>query len=47
MDYWYGPKYEEEQRGGPVFKEGGWADCDGKPSMALSPQHMDHTLLVD
>ena len=24
-----------KQPGAPVFKEGGWADCDGKPSMTL------------
>ncbi len=24
-----------KQPGAPVFKEGGWADCDSKPSMAL------------
>ncbi len=25
-----------KQQGAPVVKEGGWADCDGKPSIALS-----------
>ena len=42
MDCWYGytaslmPKMLcAIQPGAPVFEEGGWADCDGKPSIAL------------
>ena len=31
-----------EQPGAPVFKEWGWADYDGKPSIALSPQLSIH-----